>query len=151
MVFLQLDIKNAFGFLCARLVLDVLSGKASRDYSCGIKVDEVFETAVHELRVYFGFFKLARACESVLRFYSYDGTTNYLKLKTGGGVLTSGRLDNGRGLARSSIFRHRHELESGRTSSITQHIMGIKASGEIVNYKNRCVSNCTFVLVKQVN
>jgi GTPase len=67
------------------------------------------------------------------------------------GVLTSGRLDNGRGLARSSIFRHRHELESGRTSSITQHIMGIKASGEIVNYKNRCVSNCTFVLVKQVN
>jgi GTPase len=67
------------------------------------------------------------------------------------GVLTSGRLDNGRGLARSSICRHRHELESGRTSSITQHIMGIKASGEIVNYKNRCVSNCTFVLVKQVN
>jgi hypothetical protein len=92
MVFMQLDIKNAFGSLCARLVLDVLSGKASRDYSCGIKVDEAFETAVHELRAYFGFFKLARACESILRFYSYDGSTivplgcrarlaNYLKLK----------------------------------------------------------------------
>ena len=27
---------------------------------------------------------LARACESVLRFYSYDGATNDLKLKTGG-------------------------------------------------------------------
>jgi hypothetical protein len=51
-------------------------------YSCGIKLDEAFETAVHELRAYFGFFKLARACESVLRFYSYDGATNYLKLKT---------------------------------------------------------------------
>jgi hypothetical protein len=55
---MQLDIKEAFGSLCARLVLDVLSGKASRDYSCGIKVDEAFETAVHELRAYFGFFKL---------------------------------------------------------------------------------------------
>ncbi len=65
--------------------MDVLSGKSSRDldYSCDIKVDEAFETTVHELRDYFGFFKLARACESILRFYSYDGSTNYLKLKTG--------------------------------------------------------------------
>ena len=78
-VIMQLDIKNAFGSLCARLVLDVLSDNASRDYSCGIKIDEDFETAVHELRSYFGFFKLARACEYVLRFYSYDGATNYLK------------------------------------------------------------------------
>jgi hypothetical protein len=84
MVFMQLDIKNAFGSLCARLVLDVLSGKASRDYSCVIKVDEAFETTVHELRSYFGFSQLARTCESILRFYSYDGTTKYLKLKTGG-------------------------------------------------------------------
>jgi len=90
MVIMRLDIKNAFGCLCDRLVLDVLSGKTSHpipvtcDYSCGIKVDEEFETTVHELRAYFGFFKLARACESVLRFYSYDGSTNYLKLKTGG-------------------------------------------------------------------
>jgi hypothetical protein len=84
MVFMKLDIKNAFGCLCSRLVLDVLSGKVSRDYSCGIKVDEEFETAVHELRAYFGFFKLSHTCESVLHFYSYDGATSYLKLKTGG-------------------------------------------------------------------
>ena len=84
MVIMKLDISNAFGSLCARLVLDVLSGKASRDYACGIKVDEDFETAVHELRAYFGFFKLARTCESILRFYSYDGATNYMKCKTGG-------------------------------------------------------------------
>ena len=63
-------------------MLDVLSGKASRDYACGIKIDEEFVTAVYELRAYFGFFKLARTCESILRFYSYDGATNYLKLKT---------------------------------------------------------------------
>ena len=55
MVIVKLDISNAFGSLCARLVLDVLSGKASRDYVCGIKVDVEFETAVYELRAHFGF------------------------------------------------------------------------------------------------
>ena len=84
MVIVKLDISNAFGSLCARLVLDVLSGKASRDYASGIKIDEEFETAVHELRAYFGFFKLARTCETILRYYSYDGATNYVKCKTGG-------------------------------------------------------------------
>ncbi len=39
---------------------------------------------VHELRVYFGFFKLTHTCESTLRFSSYDGDTNYLKLRIGG-------------------------------------------------------------------
>jgi hypothetical protein len=84
MVIMKLDTQNAFGSLDARLVLDVLSGKVSRDYECGIKSGEDFETAVHELRTYFGFFKLAHTCESTLRFFSYDGDTNYLKLRTGG-------------------------------------------------------------------
>jgi len=43
------------------------------------------------------------------------------------GVLTSGNLDDGRGLARSSIFRHKHEIESGRTSSISHHVLGFDA------------------------
>ena len=84
MLIIKLDISKAFGSLCARLVLVVLSGKVSRDYECRIKVDEDFETTVHELRTYFGFFNLVRTCESILRFYSYDGATNYLKCKTGG-------------------------------------------------------------------
>jgi hypothetical protein len=84
MVIVKLEISNVFDSLCARLVLDVLSGKAFRDYECVIKVDKDFETTVHELRTYFGFFKLAHTCESILRFYSYDGTTNYVKCKTGG-------------------------------------------------------------------
>ena len=79
MVIVKLDISNSFGSLCARLVLDVLSGKASRDYDCRIKIDEEFETAVHELKANFGFFKLARTCETILRYYSYDGATNYVK------------------------------------------------------------------------
>ena len=31
------------------------------------------ETAVHELKYYFGFFELQRPCETILRFYAYDG------------------------------------------------------------------------------
>lgn len=34
------------------------------------------------------------------------------------GVLTSGELDNGRGKARLNLFRHHHEIKSGRTSSL---------------------------------
>lgn len=40
------------------------------------------------------------------------------------GVLTKGRLDDGRGRARVSLFRHKHELETGRTSSVGMEIMG---------------------------
>jgi hypothetical protein len=47
---LKLDTKNVVVSLDDRLVLDVLSGKASRDYECGIKLGEDFETTVHELR-----------------------------------------------------------------------------------------------------
>lgn len=37
------------------------------------------------------------------------------------GVLTNGELDDGKGFARSSILKHPHEKESGRTSSINQY------------------------------
>lgn len=35
------------------------------------------------------------------------------------GVITSGDLDNGRGVARNKILKHQHELDSGQTSNIT--------------------------------
>lgn len=51
------------------------------------------------------------------------------------GVLTgSGALDNGRGLARAQIFTHQHEVDSGRTSAVSQQIMGFSPTGDIVNY-----------------
>ncbi len=49
------------------------------------------------------------------------------------GVLTHGELDNGRGLARQRLFRHKHELESGRTSSVGNDILGFDANGKVVN------------------
>jgi GTPase len=46
------------------------------------------------------------------------------------GVLTSQHLDNGRGLLRQSLFRHKHEIISGRTSSVGIEIMGFDVKGE---------------------
>ncbi|XP_026135042.1 GTP-binding protein 2-like isoform X2 [Carassius auratus] len=50
------------------------------------------------------------------------------------GVLTQGELDNGRGRARLNLFRHLHEIQSGRTSSISIEILGFDSRGEVVNY-----------------
>jgi GTPase len=43
------------------------------------------------------------------------------------GVLTHGVLDDGRGVARQKLFRHKHEMETGRTSSVGN----VKSSTEI--------------------
>ena len=47
------------------------------------------------------------------------------------GVLTQGQLDNGRGRARLNLFRHLHEIQSGRTSSISHEILGFSSKGEV--------------------
>ena len=48
------------------------------------------------------------------------------------GVLIKGGLDDGRGKARVNLFRHKHEIESGRTSSVGMEIMGFDSKGEVV-------------------
>jgi len=50
------------------------------------------------------------------------------------GVLTRGQLDNGRGLARGHCFRHKHEVDNGRTSSVSQQVLGFCAEGQVTNY-----------------
>ncbi|KAH9489526.1 GTP binding protein [Bulinus truncatus] len=50
------------------------------------------------------------------------------------GVLTQGELDNGRGRARLNLFRHLHEIQTGRTSSISYEILGFDGGGQVVNY-----------------
>lgn len=42
------------------------------------------------------------------------------------GVLTSGILDNGRGLARGNVLKHPHEKSSGRTSDVSQKYVKVK-------------------------
>jgi elongation factor 1-alpha len=48
------------------------------------------------------------------------------------GVMTQNILDNGRGYARSFVMKHKHELESGRTSVIVQHY--IKNEDKIIEF-----------------
>jgi GTPase len=49
------------------------------------------------------------------------------------GVLVKGGLDDGRGKARVNLFRHKHEIESGRTSSVGMEIMGFDTLGKVIS------------------
>ncbi len=50
------------------------------------------------------------------------------------GVLINGMLDNGKGSARMTVFRHQHEIRSGKTSSFSHKILGFDEKGELTNY-----------------
>lgn len=50
------------------------------------------------------------------------------------GVLTQGERDNGHGSARLNLFRHLHEIQSGRTSSISHEILGFDSEGSAMTY-----------------
>ncbi len=47
------------------------------------------------------------------------------------GVLTQGEMDNGRGKARLNLFRHLHEVQTGRTSCISLDVIGFDSAGQV--------------------
>jgi len=53
------------------------------------------------------------------------------------GVLSSGTLDNGRGRARLDMFRHNHEVVSGRTSAMSTEVLCFDDGGALLNYDDR--------------
>ncbi|KAF9932315.1 GTP binding protein [Linnemannia zychae] len=57
------------------------------------------------------------------------------------GRLAHGIADNGRGKARLNLLRHRHEINTGRTSSISHEIIGFTSNAEIVNYNTTNISS----------
>eukprot|EP00571_Detonula_confervacea_P002981 CAMPEP_0172313254 /NCGR_PEP_ID=MMETSP1058-20130122/19833_1 /TAXON_ID=83371 /ORGANISM="Detonula confervacea, Strain CCMP 353" /LENGTH=754 /DNA_ID=CAMNT_0013026877 /DNA_START=288 /DNA_END=2552 /DNA_ORIENTATION=- len=57
------------------------------------------------------------------------------------GTLTSSFLDDGRGSSRTSIMKHRHEIESGRTSTSSSHLLGFNQSGECIAGRDKIRSN----------
>lgn len=69
---------------------------------------------------------------SFTKIYVADGFTVDAGKSTMLGVLVKGGLDDGRGKARVNLFRHKHEVESGRTSSVGMEIMGFDTHGDIV-------------------
>ncbi|KAH7138247.1 hypothetical protein B0J11DRAFT_587412 [Dendryphion nanum] len=65
------------------------------------------------------------------------------------GSLTTATLDNGRGKSRLSLLKHRHEIASGMTSSITQELIGYhdiidqegtRMTTQVINYGSGDVS-----------
>lgn len=67
------------------------------------------------------------------------------------GVLTRSILDDGRGFARSKVFKHGHEEATGRTSSIGQHNLCVRprcvarlvAHGRMLEHDNYEAAHCT--------
>lgn len=57
------------------------------------------------------------------------------------GAITTSTLDDGRGRCRTSIMKHRHEIETGRTSTVSTHLMGFKSNGEPITRKDNVRGN----------
>lgn len=49
------------------------------------------------------------------------------------GTLKTSTLDDGRGLNRSKIMKHKHERDTGRTSTISQHEIGLDDNGHVLS------------------
>jgi hypothetical protein len=82
-VIIQIDVANVFNSTNRGLTLDVLNGRASRDYVCGLKKGDVIPTC-DTLTNLFGYFKAMRSCEAKLRYFDWDGQVHIVKGKTGG-------------------------------------------------------------------
>jgi hypothetical protein len=82
-VIIQIDVPNEFNSTNRELTLDVLNGRASRDYACGLKKADVFLTC-DNLSNLFGYFKAMRTCEAKLWYFDWDGQVHIAKGKTGG-------------------------------------------------------------------
>ena len=80
---IKIDISNAFNSTCRALTLDILSGRASRDYACGINRGDAIACS-ETLSNMFGYFKAMRACHAKLRYFDWDGQVHLAKGKTGG-------------------------------------------------------------------
>ncbi|KAK5629831.1 hypothetical protein RRF57_005546 [Xylaria bambusicola] len=78
-----------------------------------------------------GAFRRSASTTEQLRI-SLTGPTNSGKT-TILGTLANGTLDDGRGRSRSYLLKHRHEVASGRTSSVAQELIGYEGQ-TIFNY-----------------
>ena len=122
----EASLKVLKGLLCARL-------------GCGIRVvAKKVHPRTHRV-----------VAEAMLRKNSEDGYVDMRVAVCGNvdsgkstlvGVLTRGQYDDGRGAVRAKVFNHKHEQETGRTSSVSERHLGFDASGETVNYAELGIS-----------
>ena len=67
------------------------------------------------------------------------------------GVLINGKLDNGKGIARTNVLRHKHEILCGKTSSFSHQILGFDEKGELTNYGDFSLSQIVSKSTKIIN
>jgi hypothetical protein len=65
-VIIKIDISNSFNSTCRVLTLDVLSGRVSRAYACGLKKGDPIPT-FENLSNFLGYFKVMDSCHAKLR------------------------------------------------------------------------------------
>jgi hypothetical protein len=92
-VIIKIDKSNGFNTICRALTLDVLSGRASRDYACGLKHGEAIPTC-ENLSNLFGYFKAMRSSHAKLRYLDWDGQVRLAKGKTAGQQAKIGRYSS---------------------------------------------------------
>jgi hypothetical protein len=80
-VIIKIDVSNAFNTTDRAFTLDMISGRASRDYACGFMRGDLIPT-VDALTNLFGYFKAIRTCNSRLRYFDRDGQVHLAKGKT---------------------------------------------------------------------
>jgi hypothetical protein len=82
-VIIKIDISNAFDTTCRALTSDVLSGRSSRVYACGLKEEQAILTG-ENLSNFFGYFKVIHTCHDRTRYFDRGGQVHLEKGKTGG-------------------------------------------------------------------
>ena len=85
-VIIKIDISNAFNTTNRALTLDVISGRVSRDYPCGLKQGDTIPT-IHTLTTLFGHFKSMRTCHAKLRYFDWAGQVQRVKQVDNRGIL----------------------------------------------------------------
>jgi small GTP-binding protein len=58
------------------------------------------------------------------------------------------QIDDGNGYARKLVFKHKHERETGLTSSIKHDIIGIDKNNNIINYKSLPIITWESIVLK---
>ncbi|KAF3803364.1 GTP-binding protein 2 [Colletotrichum gloeosporioides] len=108
----------------------VVEALVTPDFSAKHSLAETPESGHREIK------QSPRANEPVVLPSRGRSTTDQLRITLTGpttsgkstllGTLSTGTLDNGRGKSRISLFKHRHEVASGLTSSVAQELIGYK-------------------------
>ncbi len=80
---IKVDVSNAFNTTDRVLTLDMSSGRASRDYGCGLKGGDVIPTVDTPINL-FGYFKVMHIVHGKLRYFDWDGQVHLTNVKTGG-------------------------------------------------------------------